>query len=220
MKKNFFLKIALGITSVLIVVFLAISFLAPDNKHAQLLSEANSLILQGRADAALERISVVDTPEADSLREDLKNFNSRQFKLYTLKKMTDSQREELKNKTLKEAYLKNTELNKLFINDLSRTPTVEELNKLFKKEDLQESFEKQYSSRGSFLPLENAIMANMNDPSSYKHIETKYIIDYDTGIATFTTKIRGKNAFGALVLTSYAAEYDINNKQFLFIREY
>jgi hypothetical protein len=60
---------------------------------------------------------------------------------------------------------------------------------------------------GSHRNLEKLIKKNMNDPSSYKHVETRY---WDMGDHLIViTKFRGKNAFGAVVVNWVKAKVDL-----------
>lgn len=55
---------------------------------------------------------------------------------------------------------------------------------------------------GSYSPLERAIKKSMNDPSSYKHSETRYrlvLTGKGAPYAIVGTEFRGKNGFGAVV---------------------
>jgi len=61
---------------------------------------------------------------------------------------------------------------------------------------------------GSHTGLERYIKNTMHDPSSYKHIETKYLDKGDHLIVS--TSFRGKNKFGALVKNSVVAKTDMN----------
>jgi hypothetical protein len=61
---------------------------------------------------------------------------------------------------------------------------------------------------GSHRALEKAIKETMNDPDSYKHVETRY---GDRGdYLTLVTKIRGKNAFGGVITSTVRARVDID----------
>jgi hypothetical protein len=60
------------------------------------------------------------------------------------------------------------------------------------------SIQKQFSSwDGSHIKLEEYIIARMNDPDSYEHVNTTYR-DMNTYLIV-TTQFRGKNTFGGLV---------------------
>ncbi len=61
---------------------------------------------------------------------------------------------------------------------------------------------------GSHTGLERFIKKKMNDPSSYEHIETRYIDKGDHMIVN--TSFRGKNKFGALVKNTVVAKTDLD----------
>lgn len=60
---------------------------------------------------------------------------------------------------------------------------------------------------GSHPALTEMIKNNMNDPSSYEHVETRFK-DENEHILVIT-KFRGKNAFGAKVLNTVMAKVDL-----------
>lgn len=63
---------------------------------------------------------------------------------------------------------------------------------------------------GSHRKLETYIKASMNDPGSYQHISTSYIMPPDTATAAvFITTFRGKNAFGGVVTQTVRARCNI-----------
>lgn len=67
----------------------------------------------------------------------------------------------------------------------------------------------QFSSwDGSHTNLVRRIKSGMHDPGSYQHVETYYLDRGDHLVVT--TKFRGKNAFGALVLNTVQAKVDIS----------
>jgi hypothetical protein len=61
---------------------------------------------------------------------------------------------------------------------------------------------------GSHKGVTKKIKSLMNDPDSYKHVETRYQ-DKGEYVIVLTT-IRGKNAFGAVMKNSYLAKVDLN----------
>jgi hypothetical protein len=76
------------------------------------------------------------------------------------------------------------------------------------KAERKHLIERQFSAwDGSNRNVEKYIKENMNDPSSYDHVETNYS-DKGTFILV-QTKFRGKNAFGAKVLQMATAKVDI-----------
>jgi len=74
-----------------------------------------------------------------------------------------------------------------------------------------ERIEKQFNSwDGSHIGLTKLIKASMNDPSSYKHVETGYIDQGDYLLVK--TTFRGKNKFGGVVKNWVSATVDLNGK--------
>ncbi|MDD9863913.1 MAG: hypothetical protein OXU54_04995 [Gammaproteobacteria bacterium] len=62
---------------------------------------------------------------------------------------------------------------------------------------------------GSHPGLKRAIKANMGDPDSFEHIETKITkIDPDSETYGVFMKYRGRNAFNALIIDSVGARID------------
>jgi hypothetical protein len=59
---------------------------------------------------------------------------------------------------------------------------------------------------GSHRKVEAAIKARMNDPDSYKHVETRFT-ETPTGAIIFT-KFRGTNGFGGVITTTAVATVD------------
>lgn len=85
----------------------------------------------------------------------------------------------------------------------------EEASKQQEAEERKKLIEEKFSPwDGSHRGLENYIKENMNDPDSYKHVETKYI-DKKDHLFVITT-FRGKNGFGGVVINSVTAEVDLN----------
>lgn len=73
----------------------------------------------------------------------------------------------------------------------------------------QRAIEQQFSKwDGSHVALERIIKKSMNDPDSYKHVETKYG-DKGDYILVETT-FRGKNAFGGVVTNTMRAKFTLS----------
>ncbi len=71
--------------------------------------------------------------------------------------------------------------------------------------------ERQFSAwDGSHRALEQIIKKTMNDPDSYKHVETRYS-ESDDAIVVKTT-FRGKNAFGGVVTNSIRAKFTLDGE--------
>jgi len=71
---------------------------------------------------------------------------------------------------------------------------------------------------GSHRQLVKLIKMEMNDPSSFDHVETKYI-DNGNGTLNVLMKYRGKNAFGAIVLDSVKVRTNINSGEVVDVIE-
>lgn len=84
-------------------------------------------------------------------------------------------------------------------------------------ENRKSLIESQFSSwDGAHINLEKSIKAQMHDPSSYKHVETRY---QDKGnYIIVSTKFRGKNLYGAVVMNTVRAKVG-NNGEILQILE-
>ncbi|MBC8757217.1 hypothetical protein H2O64_21285 [Kordia sp. YSTF-M3] len=98
----------------------------------------------------------------------------------------------------KEAFL---ESRRKFLEDSRK----EEIQKNTRKDNVEKQFNKR---DGSHIKLTKFIKENMHDPSSYEHIETKY--KDNKNYIFVTTKYRGKNAFGAKVITTTSINTDID----------
>ncbi|EGA5747106.1 hypothetical protein H5Z35_003771 [Escherichia coli] len=68
-------------------------------------------------------------------------------------------------------------------------------------------------SDSSYIPITRDIKNKMNDPSSFKHLETSYrfVLDNSTPYAIVTTVYQGKNAYGASVKNSIKAKVDLSS---------
>ncbi|HCR1105332.1 TPA: hypothetical protein OMU21_002842 [Klebsiella aerogenes] len=63
----------------------------------------------------------------------------------------------------------------------------------------------------SYIPITRDIKNKMNDPSSFKHLETRYrfMLDDSAPYAIVTTVYQGKNSYGATVKNSIKAKVDL-----------
>lgn len=66
---------------------------------------------------------------------------------------------------------------------------------------------------GSYRPLEKLLKENMNDPSSYEHVETRYNTRPIKKDLLIRTTYRGKNIFGATVTVTSEAKVDAKTKK-------
>lgn len=99
-------------------------------------------------------------------------------------------------------------MNKPYSDEKMKMRQIEKEEKIA-KENRRKKIEDQFSAwDGSHLGLVRFVKNDMNDASSFEHVETKY---RDQGKTLFIVmKFRGKNAFGALVLNSISAKVDFN----------
>lgn len=68
----------------------------------------------------------------------------------------------------------------------------------------------QFTDYGAHIPLMNLILAGMNDPSSFEHVESKYSVCSDHLLVE--ERFRGKNAFGALVVDKVVAKVSFSGE--------
>lgn len=71
---------------------------------------------------------------------------------------------------------------------------------------------------GSHVELAKSVKNAMNDPSSYEHVETRYL-DKKDGTLLVTMKFRGNNAFGGKVLNAVNAITDLKSCQILKVEQ-
>lgn len=84
-----------------------------------------------------------------------------------------------------------------------------ELAPLLKEANEKKRIKDQFSDwDGSHINLTKAIKNSMNDPKSYEHVSTYYIVKKDH--ISVKTTFRGKNAFGGTVLNTVFAKVDMN----------
>ena len=71
----------------------------------------------------------------------------------------------------------------------------------------REQVEQYLEINGSHRVLEDYVKAHMNDPGSFEHVETKYIMPKDTGVTAtvYIMTYRGKNSFGGVVTETIRA---------------
>jgi len=96
----------------------------------------------------------------------------------------------------------------IFILMMKSCLTPEPEKKLTAQEKHKQKVEALFSGwNGSHKKLEKMIKQNLNDPSSYEHVQTLYWDEQDSVIVK--TTIRAKNGFGAIMTTSYRAVSDL-----------
>ncbi|WP_371380852.1 hypothetical protein [Sporomusa aerivorans] len=209
----------------IVILVIALLVIGCGKSDAEKVDAANKLIIQNKFTEAVKELEDVKSPDAVKLKDELNKVVKAPYdtQVQILLLMTDEEIGATKNKTNTKSYLSNQYLNKYVLEQIANmdVPKVkEEAKKKFEQERknaLKEKFEKQHLSAwdGSNRALEKYIKNNMNDPKSYEHVETRYSIDYDQGIATVVTKFRGKNGFGGVVANACIAKQNIETGQLL-----
>lgn len=77
------------------------------------------------------------------------------------------------------------------------------------------------SWNGSYTPLEQIIKTNMNDSSSYEHINTTYRMVFfgtDRPHMIVMTQFKGTNAFGGIVTNTISCKVDAKTKELFDIK--
>lgn len=93
----------------------------------------------------------------------------------------------------------------IFVAYIGKSPSIPLSNEESRKELVSRGFS---NWDGSHRSLESHIKSAMNDPKSYEHVSTVY---WDRGDHLIVlTKFRGKNAFGATVLSEVRAKVGID----------
>jgi len=216
--------------TIISVVFIGIvgislfSMKSPEEKY----NDALKLTSAGQYTEALKELKSVSTDKAIKLQGELKiAINNPQKKQEEIAaQMSDEEFKSTKAGTNTKEYFSNPDINKYFLTNIAKmsdsyhSELVENAiiqAEAERKNEIREKFEKTLMSSwdGSNRALERYIKANMNDPKSYEHIETRYSINYDKGVAVLMTKFRGKNAFGGVVVNACVATQDINSGKLL-----
>ncbi len=203
----------------------------------KLILEASSLIDNGDIESAKKILvdiklnyNLTEIKEAQLLELEIENSQSVYFAREQIYKLSDDEFKELELENFNKTILNQKTLNQNLITLMqSQSDQREEIIKLYtekekndkilseekRKQELQgqrnELIKKQFNSwNGSHRGLSAYIKENMNDPSSYEHMETKY---FDQGSTLLIiTKFRGNNAFGGKVINTVSAKVDLNGK--------
>lgn len=79
------------------------------------------------------------------------------------------------------------------------------------RQEFEASVKSQFSGwDGSHRGVEEAIKARMNNPKSYEHVQTRYLVE--DGFITVLTSFRGSNAFGGVVTNTAVAKVSANGQ--------
>lgn len=206
---------------VLVIMFAMLNYgcgESPEQKY----TSAEKLVDEGRYKEALEKLQGLDDFYARGLRADLDMLINRPYDMQkeTLLRMNYEEIRATKAGTNTKQYYTHPHINKIILENIAKIPNVEQVKKQIKAENTKKTFEQKRLSSwdGSNKKLEQYIKSRMNDPKSYEHIETRYNIETDKGIANMVTQFRGKNALGGVVVNSCYARQDIESGELLEIQ--
>lgn len=238
---NNVIRIAITIVCAFFLVNPFVSASANKEKAQESLNQAETFIAEGKIDEALEAInhskvlnSDEDQNKAFLLEEKIQKMNSDDFLKQTLVDLSDDDLKLLKSGELKTVFIDHGKLNAMFINKLAenadkRAEYLAEIEKqriLAEKEaekkrvaERKEKIEKQFSAwDGSHTNLTRVIKEAMNDPKSYKHVETVY---WDMGdCLVVQTTFRGTNAFGGVVKSIVKAQVSLDGDVLEIMEQY
>ncbi len=238
---NNVIRIAITIVCAFFLVNPFISASANKEKAQEYLNQAETFIAEGKIDEALEAIghskvlnSDEDQNKAFVLEEKIRLLNSDDLMKQILVDLSDDDLKLLKTGELKTVFIEHEKLNTMFINKLNNNADkraeylaeIEEQKILAQKEaekkraaENKEKIEEQFSAwDGSHINLTRVIKESMNDPKSYKHVETVY---WDMGDhLVVRTTFRGTNAFGGVVKNTVKAKVSLDGNVLEIMEQY
>jgi hypothetical protein len=160
---------------------------------------------------------------AFELEEMLSKLISEEYMKEMLVNLSEEEIEILKAKNLDKNFLDHELLNDFFINKLyenvgNREIYIAEIEEKIKQDEEEKIriarrrlIEQQFSDwDGSHRNLTNLIKNSMNDPKSYKHLDTRFFDNGDHLIVQ--TEFRGSNAFGGIVRSTIRAKVSIEGQ--------
>lgn len=212
------------ITTVLIVVWFIIcgieggkereeqekTFISEFNLNKkEIVSQINQLITEKKYDEAVSLADKYHSAKDQTVLELAEQARSELIKLKNQQKIDD-----LLNKLKDVPETKLEKQIELYDELLTLDPENSEYKtqnaKLQKELERQKLINSQFSSwDGSHRKLEKYIKSKMNDPDSFKHVETKYI-DNGSDNLIIITSFRGKNAFGGVIVNTVTATVDLD----------
>lgn len=212
------------ITTVLIVVWFIIcgieggkereeqekTFISEFNLNKkEIVSQINQLITEKKYDEAVSLADKYHSAKDQTVLELAEQARSELIKLKNQQKIDD-----LLNKLKDVPETKLEKQIELYYELLTLDPENSEYKtqnaKLQKELERQKLINSQFSSwDGSHRKLEKYIKSKMNDPDSFKHVETKYI-DNGSDNLIIITSFRGKNAFGGVIVNTVTATVDLD----------
>ena len=173
--------------------------------------------------------------QAVFMKEDLSKAETEEFIKESLGGLTDEEFNLLVSENLSKEFLKDEVVNRYFLKVLQKNKDkrneyyteiqgkriAEEMvraeeERLRAEKERTEKISYHFSAwDGSHIELKNYIKRNMNDPSSFQHVETLYSDKGDYLVVQMT--FRGKNAFGGLVLNSVTANILVDDPSMIEI---
>jgi hypothetical protein len=175
---------------------------------SQIMDDLNKAFANGQYQMVLTQSEkYIETNDAELI--DVRNRASEQILLLALKNASPT--DYATNKKLYQDLLKLRPTNSTYKKQYAAfTAHMEEQQKQERyARERKNKIENQFSAwNGSHIGLERIIMASMNDPRSYKHVETRYGLQQDHLLVT--TTFRGTNAFGGVVTNSLTAKFDLD----------
>lgn len=238
---NNVIRIAITIVCAFFLVNPFISASANKEEALEYLNQAETFIAEGKIDEALEAIghskvlnSDEDQNKAFLLEEKIRLLNSDDLMKQILVDLSDDDLKHLKTGELKTVFIEHEKLNAMFINKLAENvdkkaeylAEIEEQRVLAEKEaekkraaERKKKIEMQFSAwDGSHNNLTWVIKESMNDPKSYKHVETVY---WDMGDhLVVRTTFRGTNAFGGVVKNTVKAKISLDGNVLEIMEQY
>ena len=228
-KTNWDKKIKIGITALLVILFIfGMTASTQNEKEAlNLVSEAEAMIQEGQLNEASTTLEdskeIYSTDEASELLGKIKKTNSENYLKESLISMSDKEAKLLKEGELEKSFIEHKELNEIFVKKLKnnlenreryiseREEKIEQERKEAEAQRREEKIEDQFSSwNGSHRQLTKVIKESMHNPDSYEHVETSYKDMGDYLIVR--TKFRGTNGFGAVVTNNVEARVSLDGQ--------
>ncbi len=116
-------------------------------------------------------------------------------------KKSDKEKEEAEKLKYKEAFD--------MLSEEQQDSVLNEKKRIESQAYLKKEAERAFGTNGTSYQLMQYVKKRMNDPSSFDHESSSYIILPDSTVVV-NMQYRGKNAFGALILTSTKARCKLN----------
>ena len=183
------------------------------------ISKVNNLIKEEKFSEALTFINNNKTKHRNasgftSLGPSIEKAQDLNAQKNSLINMTDDEFQLLSKNSLQKNYFESQELNEYYINQLfkikdQRAPLIAQKRAEEAKARRKKEIESQFSAwDGSHIEFTKLLKDQMNNPSSFEHVQTRYIDNGET--LQIITTYRGTNAFGGVVSQTNSANYDLD----------